>query len=622
MRNRPQTTVFRAMLLALLLAGLAKTQQTPPTTQSSQSAQPQSPAQAQSAPASTETPTVLKVTSRLVVVDVVALDRKDQPVTDLKPEDFTLLEEGKEQKVRSFSFQHPVSAGEADGAQGGKQSAAVIPAKLPPNMFTNIPMYRANGALNVLLLDGLNTKRTNQIYAREEMIKFLEKLPAGQPVAVYALGARLHLLQDFTTDPSLLKSAIKAMKDHNSPVLKNATGGAESPFLTPAATEVLPQQVVQQMLAFEREDVSNLTDLRVTMTLNMLDSLSRTLAGHSGRKNLIWVSESFPVLIVPGVTDSPSSAATRTDQRDYTLAVARTANRLTDAQVAVYPIDARGLVNNTVYSNLSNTSSTGDDLGRTLSTARGMGRELDQTSDELMNARNTMNELAERTGGKAYYNHNELDSAIAKSFEDGSTYYTLTYSPENKDWTGKFRKISVKTSRAGVKLRYRSGYFAFDPQSYAKVDDRHRAMEFGLALNLDYPVSTALLFRVKVLPPSEITKNQVVINYAIDPHAVSFEEQPDGLQHAAVECAAEVYSTQGKTIKTEGDGINAALAPDVFKKVMQTFLPCSQKFSLAPGDYVLRVGVRDNRTGLIGTANATLTVPASTGAKTEDQKPR
>ena len=568
--------------------------------------------QTQAPPANGQTPAqenvpVLKITSRLVLVDVVALDHKGIPVKDLKAEDFTMLEEGREQKVSSFSFH---DAGAPDATATGAPMIAE-PVKLPANYFTNVPRYNTTRALNIVLLDGLNTRLTNQKYAREEMIKFLEKVPNGQPVAVYAMGTKLRLIQDFTTDTASLKAAIKNMKNHPSQVLENGVGGPDLSYAPPGLLEQMPPAMAQQMREFQAENISFQTDLQVQLTLEMLNSLARTLAGYPGRKNLVWVSETFPLQITPTAASSIRASST---QRDYAAAVARTANNLTNAQVAVYPIDARGLVSNGVYSNLSNTSSTGEYMGRAMSGrgsggSAGIGSELNVTSEELMSAHTTMNDLAERTGGKAFYNRNELDGAIRQSMEDGSIYYTLAYSPDNKNWDGNFRKISVKTGRSGVKLRYRAGYFATDPQSYSKVNTKSRAQELGVALSLDVPVSTALLFKSMVLPPSEKTNNKVVINYGVDPHSVSFEQQADGLQHASLDCAVEVYSPKGDSIKSNVDGISAALTADVYEKVMKSYLPCQQKIDLAPGNYILRLGVRDNQTGAIGTANAKVTVP-------------
>ena len=93
--------------------------------------------------------------------------------------------------------------------------------------------------------------------------------------------------------------------------------------------------------------------------------------------------------------------------------------------------------------------------------------------------------------------------------EDGSTYYTLSYYPGNKVWDGKFRRITVKVARPGIKLHYRPGYFALEPQAYAKLDAAQKTNDLAKAMSLDFPVATALLFQAMVVPPSAENKNKV-----------------------------------------------------------------------------------------------------------------
>jgi len=237
-----------------------------------------------------------------------------------------------------------------------------------------------------------------------------------------------------------------------------------------------------------------------------------------------------------------------------------------------------------------------------------MGQAISNESAARADSHSTMQELAERTGGKAFYNRNDIDAAIGHSIDDGSAYYTLAYYPENKNWDGKFRKISVKVDRSGLKIRNRLGYFASDPKG--GVDQKRRDTAFAEALDLDFPISTGLLFEAGVVQPSAKTDNKLMVNFAVDPHAISFERKDDGLQHASVGCAVHIYSDKGKSLKTEVSGINAAFKAETFQKVMLSKFPCQKKFDLAPGSYVLRLGVIDNVTGLLGTANAKVTVLA------------
>jgi VWFA-related protein len=607
--------LFYGLLSLLILSAWCFTQEKAPSSAPNQANSPAQSAAQTAAQGKAEEPyksaTVLKFTTRLVIVDVIATDHKGNPVTDLKREDFSIQEDGKEQETKVFAFESPLSS-----------PAPLSAPKLPANIFTNAPRYSTTKALNVLLLDALNTRTADQTAAKEHMLEYLEKLPSDQPVAVYALGTKLRLIQDFTTDPTLLKNAVKGLKAKSSPVLNNPAGGSGINETLPGAMqEFMPEGMREQMQAFQRESVSMQMDMRVGLTLAALNAIARSLAGYPGRKNLIWMSQSFPLAILPdsnAVSPRDTSA-----ERNYTAAFDKTATILTDAQVAVYPIDVGALVNSSVISSLSNTDSSGNYLGQTLSGrsgtsvregAQGISDELGRTSNELFAEHSTMNELAEETGGKAFYNRNDLTTAITSSLQDGGTYYTLGYYPDNKDWNGKFRKIHVKVDRPGVKLRYRMGYFAVNPRAFSSLTQEQKNADFGQALSLDYPASTAVTFQARFKPPSLETKNKVIINFAVDPRIVSFEQQADGKQHAAVDCGVAVYSRKGKAVDVFGNTANAALTSEQFANIMKAYFPCNVAFDLAPGDYILRMGVRDANTGLIGSTNAMVTVPPAPAA--------
>jgi VWFA-related protein len=573
-----------------------------------------------------ETATVLKVKTRLVMVDVVALDNKGTPVTNLEAEDFTLQEEGSVQKLSVFSFQRAI-------APEGGQPAALTQETLPSTRITNLPRFKTAGTLNVLLLDAINVTSSNQKYTREQMLKFLEKLPAGQPIAVYAMGSKLRMLQDFTSDPSLLREAVKKAKDTSMGVRRESSNTADLP---PGMLQAMPDGMLQIILRFGQDQIINQMDQRVTLTLEQLGALARNLAGYPGRKNLIWVSEAFPDFLAPtnadlsGKNSSGRSGTMGPLIKTYQAQIDHAADLLSNAQVAVYPVDAGTLGNRDSYSNLSNTDSNGNYLGNS---ARGMTpqgpgsqqAEISRGSENSFSSHATMNSVADQTGGRAFYNTNNIDKAIRESMEDGSSYYTLGYYPDNKSWDGRFRRITVKVARAGVKLHYRQGFFAVEPGDYAKHDPTIRAIDMGSALDINNPVSTVLTFQAVVVPPSTQNGNKVQINYGIDPHAIAFEQKNDGLQHAAVDCGVRVYTTSGEPLRTQGNTFNAALTAEQYQQVMKRFFPCSQTLELAPGEYLLRLAVRDNTTGLIGAANGRATVPAAPAgqeSKPEEKKPQ
>jgi VWFA-related protein len=523
---------------------------------------------------------VVKSATRLVVVDVVATDRKGQPVLGLKAEDFIVSEDGRPQKISDFSWQQP----------------GVVPiatAALPPNVVTNVPRFKAT-SLNVLLLDAINGEFSSHAYAQDRLIKFLESNPTVQPTAIYVLEVqKLTMLHDFTTDTVALKNTLATFR--------------------PAGTARM-SQVDAAASSFVSRGAFHTDEHTIEATLRALNSLAQVLAGYPGRKNLIWVSEAFPVNLLaegapmggvnlnssmfthsapatPSLNSEVNVAAQKTNEtqeaqvigmgpdnvmpgsgRGFIAELARIANALMNAHVALYPIDAAG-------------------LGQ---------------ADHL-SSQNNMKALAERTGGKSYYNSNNIDLGVRTSIDDGSTYYALTYYPDNKNWNGAFRNIQVTTSHPGVQLRFRLGYYALDPDSAANKDMKKVVQDIGVAMSSDTPTTSGVLFQATVMPSKGDGK--VTVNFSIDPHTVAFEQKEDGMAHAAVACSVFAYPDKGKPIMTEGTNSVVALKPEKLAQAMQSRFPCTQVVSLKSGHYTLRLGVIDRNTNLIGTAIIQTTVP-------------
>jgi VWFA-related protein len=534
-------------------------------------------------------PFTLKTATHLVLVDVVAIDGKGRPVTDLKAEDFAVTEDGHPQSVRSFSFQQPAVSNDPP------QTPA---SPLPAGVVTNFPHYKKGDVWNVIVLDALNSPMLDQSSTRQQLLKVIDKIP-NQPAAVYILSDRLRLLQDFSTDPATLKRVIAGLNNKGSALLDNAKGGHEAERYDPVIWAVLPASAKAAILRYEGEGTAARTRDRLQLTLDALNAIAQNLKSLPGRKNLIWVSEGFPFSIEPGTI---VDARDQVSGRNYTVSISSTANALFDSQIAIYPIDSRGIITSDVYDPASRGY---DAIGRP-QTQIGLTSTVSEENNNLNVVHSSMQEIAERTGGRAFYNRNEIGQAIIESMDDGTTYYTLAYSPENHNWNGKFRRIGVKSKRPGVKLRYRLGYFAIPPG--ANRSPQEQAAAFAQAMDISSPVSTAILFQARVIPPSEKTKNLVVVNYLIPVAGLSFEEGADKLQHASVNCSVEAFSSNGDSVKKGGTNLTAALQPQVYDKVMREGFPCQEKLALPSGEYTLRLGVRDNPTGMIGTADTKVTV--------------
>ncbi len=566
----------------------------------------------------------VKVTTRMVVVDVVAHDKKGATVLGLKQSDLRILEDGKEQEISSFNFSRPSSV------PVKAPEPTFIPVDLPGNHFGNAPQFPSDAALNVLLMDSLNSNLLNQAYVRTEMIKFLTRLPEGQPVAIFTLGRKLKLLQDFTTDQTTLKKVVEAFRGGAEPLSTNPAGTSANTGAPKGMAEQVLAQFAPQMLAqindFVEQTTADQSDMRIQYTFAALTSVANILSHYHGRKNLFWISEAIPMNIFadfntvyrasPNGSPNSGQGSINGNKKDYGYAqqLAHLANLFADAQIAVYPVDARGLMGSPLYNVADNIGGSGGAaMGGLAMKAEG------KQAEELFQAHVSMLDIADKTGGKAFYNRNDIDNSLSEGINDGSTYYSLGYYPVNKHWDGRFRKIEVKTKLAGVKLRYRTGYFALERTPFDDENPARRDAEFSQALNPDSPVNNSLQFRASVAP--QASSNPIVLHYVIDPHAISFTSGPTGSQRAQVDCAARVFTRDNpdKPVKTEATKVNAVLESAVYERISKSFFPCQVKLDLPPGRYFVRLGVRDSNSGRIGTANADITVPAQ--ATTTARKP-
>jgi VWFA-related protein len=502
---------------------------------------------------------VMRTNTRLVVVDVVAT-KKGVPASGLKVEDFTLLEDGKPQKISGFIFQ---------GANPVK--IAQLP-QLPENVVTNTPRVESN-SLNVILFDTVNGNLPEQAYAKDELLKFLNTAELGRPVAIFALESELKLLHDFTTDNKVLSAAVAKYRPPAQPLSGDSFEARASAYAT-------------------RGDYHT-SERGIETTLNQLNVLAKILKGYPGRKNLIWLSESFPLMLYPEVNPQNSlSAGDMKSQevstgestakalqksmisKSYAALVMKVADALMAAQVAVYPVDAGA-------------------IGK----------------DDHLASQHTMENLAERTGGRTFKNSNDLALGLKSSIEDGSTYYTLEYYPDNKKWDGQFRTIEIKSSQPRMSLRYREGYYALDPEKVNKENSDAVAESFSRSLQLDAPAATGLLFQAQVLPPS--AKNgKVVVNFHVDPQTIAFEHKEGGLESARLSCTVWAYGKDKDKPTMSSSTVNANLQETEFKRMQQQrFLPCNRELELKPGTYTLRMGVLDRTTNKMGTASAHVVVP-------------
>jgi VWFA-related protein len=529
--------------------------------------QTSSPASANTPPAkeSSASPTtppnpvpVFHAETRLVVVDVVVTDKHGQPVTDLKKDDFTLTEDGKAQELKFFEPHVPEA-----------QPKALPKIDLPPNQYTNFPLQKPASSVNVVLFDTLNTPVADQMYARWQMIQFIKALPPGKPVALFTLGNSLKMIAGFTTNSDDLVAAAEKVRPAVNNVEEDASGAQVAPPDPAGPSLGTSAEMTDELTRFAFEETAFRVGDRVQQTLDAFNQLANALSGYSGRKNLLWLSEVFPITLDP---DALSGARLGT-MRGYTEVLKQSAALLSSSQISVYPIDVRGVKN-------------------------GNALQINAFYD-------TMDEIAKQTGGKAFYGTNDLKQAMQQSIERGSVYYTVAYVPENRNWDSGYRQIKIRFDRPDLKAEYRPGYFAI-PDKTKPADQEH--MQPGV------PVSTMLLLRVQVLPP-DANKNVVQINYGVYAPDITFTESDDQVQHAKLEFVAVAWDKRNASAGSTSQTMDLALKPSTYQATLEHGIAAHIELPLKPGTYQLRLGVLDYGNGKIGTLDVPISIPENPAAK-------
>lgn len=542
-------------------------------------------------------PPTIRVTTHMVLVDAVVTDKQGKAITGLKPEDFVIEENGKPQKIASLTT--PADNASAPAAQ------------LPPGIYSNKPQYRSPGPLiTVMLLDALNTPFTDQAYARSQMLAFVKaSFKPTDRMAIFTLTGSLNVLQDFTSDPQTLYTALQRYKAQPQTFGKGAPGvtssdggpGTASSTVTsldastPApsdsgsapdglhgASAASVASTLAALQSFESGQASYAKDQWAVMTLHALNSIARILGGLPGRKNLIWVTGDLPFSFIPEdrvmtsaelAEDLPSLNTRRVEEHSagnyaatfrasHAEEIRETASRLASAQVAVYPVDARGL---------------------TLST------EVD--------SQETMREMARETGGRAYVNQNEIKVGVERAFADESAAYTIGYYPENKKYDNKYRSIKVRVKRDGVDLQNRRGYYAIDPTQVKGYDAQREVA----AASSDTLPSTMVTFMAQVKPPSaNSVPGKIGVTFLVDGSTLSAEDTSGG-KRLNFGYYATIFSG-GKVVSSSSKKADQTFDAATYQQILQKGITLHLDLDPQPGE--LRLAVQDARTGLVGTINA------------------
>jgi VWFA-related protein len=557
---------------------------------------------AQTAPTSptpTATGVVLKKTVRRVVLDVVVTGPNLKAIRGLSKQDFSVTEDGTPQQILSF-----------EAHEFG--SADYVPPELPPlplNTYVDVPNRPEAGPLNVILYDMLNTSLDDQMIARIQLRKFIQNKPPGSRFAIFVFYDTLRMLQGFTDDENQLDAAVNSRSTWpRIPATNAAVPNSDPHSGTDPGRDLAAKDLANGLREYK-------LDNRVSSSLDAFLKISHFLAGFPGRKNLIWLSSSFPATVFPAEGGFG-------DVRNYSAEIKEVTDTLTLGQIAVYPVDVRGVVG---WHPVSPKAA----------------HQADGQYGYLYSAYATEDDIADATGGHAFYSNNDIKGAIADAVENGSTYYAPSYSPSNQIFGGQLRKIHVAIAKKGYRLAYRRSYFGDDPNS-----PNQHAVELptdALFINLQHggPMAHELFFSAHIYasgapaPASleEAAQLAGMPTYAdilgkkktakplppvhVQPYTVEYtvptrqfqrlEERSE--QTTTLELAAAAFDGDGNELSSivqrVVDGRSATERSTAEQKIYRV----EQKMDVPLKAVSLRVAVRDVATDHVGTLEVPLPLP-------------
>ena len=565
---------------------------------------------------------VIKANTRAVAVDVVVTKGQDEPVTALRKQDFVLTEDGKPQAIDFFE-EHTVPMVSA--------AMAPLPA-LPPHVYTNVPAAPQSDAVNVLLLDSLNTPRQDQSYVHQQIVAFLKTMKPDARIAIFTLGSKLRLVQGFSDDPALLRAAIDNKKFGFDQVTTNVSRTHQDDEEDQAEVAARQRNLggggrttagIAALQSGQAEFANFETDQRAVITLEALQKLGRYLAGIPGRKNLIWFSSSYPVYFFP---KSLEKQPFNNNHREFNNEIKQTADLLTLSKVAVYPIDAEGMMQN------YKENAEHIDMPKLPG--------LQEMASERAEKMSAMEQIAADTGGEAIFNSNDLNAALSRVIHNGDHYYTIVYTPTNKEMNGQFRKIDVKLDQGKYKLAYRRGYYADDAVALAKTDsakNNAKDEKTDVAANgttdrlqslmvRGMPSSTQILYGVKVVladpqPAASAPRagrnkkltgptKRYSVDFLIDAKMVHLEPTPKGTHSGQVQVELLAYDHDGKALNWAGGTLRMDLDAATYADTLKSGLKGHAEIDVPDTDVYLATGVYDVETGKAGTLEVTLNADA------------
>ncbi|HLZ51869.1 MAG TPA: VWA domain-containing protein [Candidatus Acidoferrum sp.] len=605
-------------------------------------------------PDDTQNSPTIRRTTRVVNVDVVVTDRKGQPVQGLGKEAFQILDNGQPEQIALFSAQR-----HTDAPTGGVHSPI-------PGEYSNDPQRSgiADEGASLILFDTINTGYLSQAYSLGKIRIFLQQLRPEDHVGVYVLTEKgLKVVHDLGQPASAL---INAMQRYNEP----HGGGRRGKEETAASTENSTGLVELDRFLHGKEDRRPLTRCdpdRFPITFAGFQEIARRSAGLGGRKAVIWVTEHTPLPLddeenafdivrgkfcgvgaydpnlvleelanlpplsgsrrsrpvqYPPASSQPPAVGTAQDkglsENDELDLVLRLLNQ---NNIALYPVSAEGLQTVRLFG-------PGDPNPNAPLPPAGMDataplprdttvipqRVMDAT-DAVANAASHqhMEELARLTGGRAYFDRNDLETGIRRALDDAQNGYELAYYPDHDRWNGDWRKIEVKVNRPGVTVLARAGYYAFPEPKLLPPKASKQLLEEIATSPLE---DTEIPVTVKLTPSRGVPSGTVEARVYVNAQTMFSNQLGHGWK-SDFEVLFFQLTAKNKILDVTTETVGLELTDAKYTKALKEGFDTVGTIQLKPGAALLCVIVHDKKTDAVGSVRISLDQDAATVKRTE-----
>jgi VWFA-related protein len=509
---------------------------------------------------------VIRITTELVLVNVVARDKKGNVIKDLKKGDFTLYEDGKKQDISSFDFedvdQLPATAGTTiSGAAPATPGTLLHSTKKAP------PTLDARDRRLILLFFDFSAMQPEDIDRSVDAAKKFvhDKMQPADLVAIVSLATNMHVDCDFTDDQAKLAAVLASYSSGEGQGFDNGTtGSAEGAAETGGSFT---------------EDDTDLNTFNADFKLLAIQSLMQSLGKLPQKKSVVYFSN--------GITQSGV---------DNQAALHAATAAAVKANASIYSLDVRGLQAFPPGGEAQNASLHGQSAYTGASTLNDLnGNAASQ---------DTLATLSADTGGKAFFDSNDFSGVFSQVQKDSSVYYVLGFTSNNPAKDGRFRHLKVTVNRPDLKLDFRSGYYAGRDFEHLNKADREQQLEDEMAAQLprvDVPVyAGASYFR------KDDSHYYLAISLVIPGSQIPFVTEKDK-DNATIDIIGEALESGKFPVGRLRDTVK--LAVDSTREVRRKNVQYNTSFLLAPGSYHLKFVVRENQTGRMGSFETDVRIP-------------